>query len=64
MEIGITDFIIAVITTNKEMVSSAMTPVFYARDEAHKERLALLIAKTTRGMVHDLESGTYIIVKH
>ncbi|GAB6088337.1 capping complex subunit for YIEGIA [Alkaliphilus crotonatoxidans] len=64
MEFGLTEFIIAVVTTNKEMVSSAMTPVFYARDEEHKERLALLIAKTTRGMVHDLESGTYIIVKH
>ncbi|WP_034327615.1 capping complex subunit for YIEGIA [Alkaliphilus transvaalensis] len=64
MEFGITQFILAVVTTNKEMVSSSMTPVFYARDDEHKERLALLIAKTTQGMVHDLESGTYIIVKH
>lgn len=64
MEIGITDFIIAVVTTNRDMVASAMTPVFYARDEEHLERLALLIAKCTQGMVHDLESGTYIIVKH
>ncbi|ABR49011.1 conserved hypothetical protein [Alkaliphilus metalliredigens QYMF] len=64
MEFGLKEFIIAVITTNKEMVSSAMVPVFYARDEEHKERLALLISKTTTGMVHDLEDGTYIIVKH
>ena len=64
MEFGITDFIIAVVTTNKDMVSSSITPVFYAKDDEHKERLALLISKTTMGMVHDLESGTYIIVKH
>ncbi len=64
MDFGITEFIIAVVTTNRDVVSSSITPVFYANDDEHKERLALLIAKTTRGMVHDLESGIYVIVKH
>ncbi|SDK41380.1 capping complex subunit for YIEGIA [Natronincola ferrireducens] len=64
MEIGIKEFIIAIVTMNKEMVNSSGAPIFYASDEEQLERLSLLIAKTTRGMVHDLEGGTYIIVKH
>ncbi|SNS24028.1 hypothetical protein SAMN05446037_1006173 [Anaerovirgula multivorans] len=64
MEIGIKECIIAIVTMNKEMVSSGTAPTFYASNEEQLERLALLVAKTTRGMVHDLERGTYIIVKH
>ncbi|MCC5911884.1 MAG: hypothetical protein JJT76_15805 [Clostridiaceae bacterium] len=65
MEFGLKEFIIAIVTTNKDMVGgSSNAPVFYASDEEHLERLALLISKTTTGMVHDLEGGTYIIVKH
>ncbi|SES65019.1 hypothetical protein SAMN05660297_00091 [Natronincola peptidivorans] len=64
MEIGLKEFIIAIVTLNKDMVNSSTAPIFYAANEEHLERLALLIAKTTRGMVHDLEGGTYIIVKH
>lgn len=64
MEIGIKECIIAIITMNKEMVNSGSVPIFYVNNEEQLERMSLLIAKTTRGMVHDLEGGTYIIVKH
>lgn len=64
MDFGLKEFIVAIVTTNKNAVSSSTAPIFYAEDEEHKERIALFIAKTTRGMVHDLGTGTYIIVKH
>lgn len=64
MDIGIKDNILAIITTDKNMVSSATAPIFYAKSEEHQERLALLVAKVTMGMVHDLENGIYVVVKH
>ncbi|KAB3538561.1 hypothetical protein F8154_01325 [Alkaliphilus pronyensis] len=64
MDIGITGNVIAVVTIDKNVVSSSSAPIFYAANEEQRERVALLIAKTTRGMVHDLEIGAYIIVRH
>ncbi|KAB3533169.1 capping complex subunit for YIEGIA [Alkaliphilus serpentinus] len=65
MDIGINNFIIAVVTLNNEAhVRSGGSPIIYAKDEDERERVALLIAKTTRGMVHDIGLGTYIIVRH
>lgn len=65
MEFGLKDFIIAVITVDRDAVSpGSMTPVFYAKDQEHLDRLSETIAKTVDGTVHDLGMGTYIIVKH
>ncbi len=64
MDIGIKEDILAIITTEKELVSSGTTPIFYARDEEEKERISLLLSKITLGMIHDLENGSYIIVRH
>ncbi|QUH26085.1 capping complex subunit for YIEGIA [Serpentinicella alkaliphila] len=64
MKFGIKELIIAIITTNKEFVDSSTAPVFIAQNEEEKERIALLVSKTTMGMVHDIGHGTYIIVKH
>ena len=64
MEIGIKEYIIAIVTMNKEIVIGGTAPTFHVKNQDQLERLSLLIAKTTRGMVHDLEGGTYIIVKH
>ncbi len=64
MDYGIKDSIVAIITIDKSVVSSNTVPVFYANSEEHQERLALLIAKITMGMVHDLENGSYVVVRH
>lgn len=64
MDIGIKETIIAIVTTNKDIVSSGGSPVFYAKNEEERENLAFLISKTTRGMVHDIGSGVYIVVRH
>ncbi len=63
MDIGIKDNIIAIVTLNKK-VSSATAPIFYVDSEEEQEETALLIAKVTMAMVHDLRNGVYVIVKH
>jgi hypothetical protein len=64
MDFGIKDNIIAIITTDRSMISTTTVPVFYAQSEEQKERIALLVSKITMGMVHDLENGSYVVVKH
>ena len=65
MEFGLKEFIIAVVTLNKDMVSTgSITPVFYAKDVEHLNNLSSTIARTVDGVVHDLGMDTYIIVKH
>lgn len=58
--------IVAIVAMNeeKEKVSSGDSPVFLADDAAEQERLCLLLARIMGGVVHDLENGIYIIVKH
>lgn len=64
MDIGIKEFIIAIVTTNPEKVFSGGVPIFYAKDEEERQRVSLYIAKVTLGMIHDLHNGCYIIVRH
>ncbi|MBA1333719.1 MAG: hypothetical protein HPY66_0112 [Firmicutes bacterium] len=56
--------ILAVVTTNRDKVLGSAAPVFFAENDEERERVSLLIGKATKGMVHDLENGCYIIVKH
>lgn len=64
MDVGIKDSMLAIVTTNKDRVSSSTVPVFYVEDSEEQEHLSLLISKITMGMVHDLGRGVYVIVKH
>lgn len=65
MNFGLNEFIIAVVTSNKDGISpGSMTPIFYAKDENHLRELALKISKPVKGMVHEVDKDTYIIVKH
>lgn len=64
MDIGLKDTILAIVTTDKSKVVSSGIPIFIASDEKEREKTSLLIAKITAGMVHDLENGCYVIVKH
>ena len=65
MQIGLKDFIVAIVTINSSMVGpGAMAPVFYAEDEEHLNKLSEGIAKILNAVVHDIGMGTYIIVKH
>lgn len=64
MNIGLNEYTLAVITTNKEMKSVGGCPIFYAENEKDLQHKAMLMAKCVSGMVHDMTNGTLIIVKH
>lgn len=64
MDIALKDTILAIVTTDKSKIGASGIPVFLASDEKEREKTSLLIAKITAGMVHDLENGCYVIVKH
>jgi hypothetical protein len=55
--------VIAIITEDKTLAGGG-APIFYASSPAEKEKIALYISRITRGMVHDLANGVYIIVRH
>ncbi|SHK39392.1 capping complex subunit for YIEGIA [Paramaledivibacter caminithermalis] len=63
MDLGIKENIIALVSLNRN-ITSASVPIFFVDNEEKQEETALLIAKITMGMVHDLRNGVYAIVKH
>lgn len=63
MDYGIKENIVALVSLNKN-VSSATAPIFFVDSEEKQEETALLIAKITMGMVHDLRNGVYVVVRH
>ena len=63
MDIGIKESIVALVSLNKDVISSSV-PIFFVDSEEKQEEIAILIAKITMGMVHDLRNGVYAIVKH
>jgi hypothetical protein len=64
MEIKLNKYILAIITTNAEKVLGGSAPIFYCESEDEKEKVALNLTKFTNGMVHDLENGVYVVVRH
>lgn len=63
MDIGLNEYIIAIVTTHKDMKSNTV-PIFYAKDRHDLEKRSLMISKCVKGMVHDVLNDTFIIVKH
>jgi len=39
-------------------------PLILVKNEDELERMSLLLAKIFKAMIHDLENGIYLIVKH
>lgn len=59
------DQILAIIALKKysEKIRGGV-PIFLADDEKEVEKVSSLLARLTLGMVHDLENGVRIIIKH
>ncbi|MCK8826546.1 hypothetical protein MWH25_02115 [Natroniella acetigena] len=49
---------------NKEKIENGGTPVFYASDDDELEYIAMLMARITDTMAHDLGNGVYILINH
>lgn len=56
-------YILAVIATDLDKVRGSC-PLFLASNSEEQQRISLLLARILGGVVHDLENGVYIIVKH
>lgn len=61
---NLTEYTLAIVTTDKNMQHGGGCPIFYANDEKDLQHKAMLMAKSVGGMVHDMTNGTLIIVKH
>ncbi|MDH7576305.1 MAG: hypothetical protein QHH75_00505 [Bacillota bacterium] len=55
--------VLAVITLDPGLVTGG-APIFIAHSREEQERMALVLSRILKGMVHDLENGVLIIVKH
>ena len=64
MNVGITEYSLAVVTTDKNMQIGGGCPIFYADDDKDLQKKAMLMAKCVGGMVHALSDNILIIVKH
>ncbi|MGL6105494.1 capping complex subunit for YIEGIA [Romboutsia sp.] len=64
MNVGINEFALAIVTTDKNMQVSGGCPIFYANDNKDLQKQAMLMAKCVGGMVHAMNNQTLIVVKH
>ena len=64
MNVGITEYSLAIITTDKTLQVGGGCPIFYANDNDDLQNKAMLMAKSVGGMVHSITNGTLIVVKH
>lgn len=64
MDTGIKEFIIAVITYNKDRVTGGGCPIFIVENKEEAETMGLYVAKATLGMIHDVGNECYIVVRH
>ncbi len=55
--------VLAVITLDPELVAGG-APIFIACSREEQIKIALVLSRILKGMVHDLENGVLIIVKH
>lgn len=63
MEVTVAKVILAAITRDPSLVGGGV-PIFLARTADEQDRIAKYLSRITEGVVHDLENGVYILVKH
>lgn len=56
--------IVAIVTLTPDKVKPGGAPIFVAGTVEERERVAMYISRIMDVMVHDLENGTYILVRH
>jgi hypothetical protein len=64
MDNSISNFILAIVTTDADKVLPGGCPVILVADQKEQERVSLLLARILGGIVHDLENGLYFICRH
>ncbi len=56
--------IVAIVTTDKNKILHSGVATFFCKSIEERDNVSLLISKVTQGMIHDLQNGCVIIVKH
>ncbi len=56
--------IIAVVTLTPDKVLPGGAPIFVASGPEEREKVSMYLSRITDAQVHDLENGTYVLVKH
>jgi len=56
--------IVAVVTLDPEKVRGGGAPVFVASGPKEREKIATYLSRIMDVQVHDLENGTYVLVRH
>ena len=64
MNVGITEYSLAIITTDKNLQVGGGCPIFYANDNDDLQNKAMLMSKCVSGMVHAISDNILIVVKH
>ena len=64
MDTSISNYILAIVTTDEKKVLPGGCPVTLATDQEEQEKTSLLLARILGGIVHDLENGLYFICRH
>ncbi|WP_242848985.1 capping complex subunit for YIEGIA [Syntrophomonas palmitatica] len=64
IDISIKEYILAIVTLDREKVVSAGCPLIVAADKAEQEKISLYLASILDGVVHDLENGIFFVCKH
>lgn len=57
-------YILAIITTEPCKVSGGGAPIFISQTREEQDKIATVLARVTEGVIHDLENGVYLLVKH
>ena len=60
----IDNYILAIVTQQRDKIGGSGTPIFYAENQVEQDKIATTLARITAGVVHDLGNGIYIIVRH
>lgn len=63
-EVEIDKFVLAIVAQQRDKVGGCGTPIFYAENQEEQDKIATYLARITSGVIHDLENGVYIIVRH
>ncbi|RQD73215.1 MAG: hypothetical protein D5R97_09755 [Candidatus Syntrophonatronum acetioxidans] len=63
MDVTISKFILAAVTTKTGLVEGNF-PIFVAESQEEQERMARTLGRVLEGVVHDMENGVFILVKH
>ncbi len=63
MDVSISKYILAAVTINPDLVGGSI-PVFYVSDEKEQQKISTYLGRILEGVVHDMENGVYIVVKH